>query len=322
METISSDNIACCGVDKVFLFGDLQLCNNETMLYVITAAFDVSSLSATAWAYALNGTPYVACSTVQYGFKPSTNYAIVTVEPQATQITADSDMSVSQANETTTQSSAQIPPQKTPEEIQKEAEQSGALSVWHEFSWWCPWYRLHIDAHINPSLSYGLDLFGGGYLNLVGAQNKSNIDMDAAGYGAITEAGLVTTISAGIVLWPEKITAVLVGAATLYAGTMAAIGSACACASTSYQSFAWGMLPILSLALYMTFNWINPLVWLKSVYDLLGSFSNSPLLANALIALRISMSFAMAMVWPPSIRGMLSIPIVLCILSIWILMGF
>jgi hypothetical protein len=38
---------------------------------------------------------------------------------------------------------------KTPEEIQKEAQQEGWLSIWHEWSWWFPWYRLHFIAKYN-----------------------------------------------------------------------------------------------------------------------------------------------------------------------------
>lgn len=34
-------------------------------------------------------------------------------------------------------------PQKLSEEMQKEAEGNGSLRVWHEFSWWFPWYRVH-----------------------------------------------------------------------------------------------------------------------------------------------------------------------------------
>jgi hypothetical protein len=34
-------------------------------------------------------------------------------------------------------------PTKTPEELQHEAEDSGWLTVWHEFTWLYPWYRIH-----------------------------------------------------------------------------------------------------------------------------------------------------------------------------------
>jgi hypothetical protein len=38
---------------------------------------------------------------------------------------------------------------KTPEQLQAEAEQSGWLSIWHEFSWWPPWYRMHFVGKCN-----------------------------------------------------------------------------------------------------------------------------------------------------------------------------
>ena len=78
------------------------------------------------------------------------NYASLTVEPQATQLTANS-------NTTATQSTAQIPPPKTPEEMQQEAEQGGGLSVWHEFSWWYPWYRMHVRITLNPTMDVGFN---------------------------------------------------------------------------------------------------------------------------------------------------------------------
>jgi hypothetical protein len=46
--------------------------------------------------------------------------------------------------------------------MQKDAQQGGWLNIWHEFSWWYPWYRLHfkitisdpttIDVGLNPLL--------------------------------------------------------------------------------------------------------------------------------------------------------------------------
>lgn len=38
----------------------------------------------------------------------------------------------------------EAPPPKTPEEMQAEAEQEGWLQIWHEFTWYYPWYRFHI----------------------------------------------------------------------------------------------------------------------------------------------------------------------------------
>ena len=53
---------------------------------------------------------------------------------------------------------------KTSEELQQEAENSGWLQVWHEFTWLYPWYRMHfnftmngarIDIGFNPVLPGG-----------------------------------------------------------------------------------------------------------------------------------------------------------------------
>jgi hypothetical protein len=56
-----------------------------------------------------------------------------------------------------------IAPPKTPEELQQEANASGWLSIWHEFTWWYPWYRLHIQVNINPRIHVGFNpiLLGG-----------------------------------------------------------------------------------------------------------------------------------------------------------------
>jgi hypothetical protein len=149
---------------------DLQPVNNESTTYIIIATFEDSNqepLNCTAWAVTLDGQVYAECTTVHYGLKPSTNYAIVNVEPQVTLITADEDMSVSQANETTTQSSVQVPPQKTPEEMQKEAEDNGWLQVWGPdcFSILPPFMKWHVKVGINwldMNVHYWIGLCGFG----------------------------------------------------------------------------------------------------------------------------------------------------------------
>lgn len=92
-----------------------------------------------------NGTRYAVCTTIQFGYKPSANSTILTVEPQATHAET---------------------PTKTPEQMQKEAEQNGTLRIWHEFSWWFPWYRIHF-----VSVYKGIDQYDQGIspLPLVGA---------------------------------------------------------------------------------------------------------------------------------------------------------
>jgi hypothetical protein len=41
---------------------------------------------------------------------------------------------------------------KTPEELQQEAESSGWLTTWHEFSWWPPWYMLHVKLNMGNAI--------------------------------------------------------------------------------------------------------------------------------------------------------------------------
>ena len=108
---------------------NLQPASNRPTVYRITASFDGDTPSnATAYAYTPNGTRYAVCTTIQFGYKPSSHIATLTVEPQATHTDT---------------------PTKTPEQLQKEAENSGWLSIYNEFSWWYPWYRLHFVGKYN-----------------------------------------------------------------------------------------------------------------------------------------------------------------------------
>ena len=61
--------------------------------------------------------------TVFYGYRSSATTTI-TVQPLSTTLAK---------------------PEKTPEELEEEAEQAGWLSIEHEFTWWYPWYRLHLN---------------------------------------------------------------------------------------------------------------------------------------------------------------------------------
>jgi len=92
--------------------------------------------SAIAYAFTPNGTEYAVCTTIQYGFKPSSNSTWLTVKPQSTEIVKSTE---------------------TPEQLQEEAEQNGWLSTWHEWSWWYPWYRLHVKININPTIDIGFN---------------------------------------------------------------------------------------------------------------------------------------------------------------------
>ncbi|MCK4481807.1 hypothetical protein KAU55_01170 [Candidatus Bathyarchaeota archaeon] len=112
--------------------------------------YDDVSFNLTATATPPNGTQYAVCTTIQYGYKPAVNYAAVTVEPASTQVVAASNM-------TATEDGVEIAPPKTPEELQAEAEDEGWLEIWHEFTWWYPWYRLHVKTNINPVIDVGFN---------------------------------------------------------------------------------------------------------------------------------------------------------------------
>lgn len=71
----------------------------------------------------LNDQTYASCTTVQYSeYVPCSNSTVVMVDPHAIAAAAA---------------------KRTPEQMQEEAEQTGSLRVWHEFSWFFPWYRMH-----------------------------------------------------------------------------------------------------------------------------------------------------------------------------------
>ena len=117
----------------------LQTVNNSTStLYVISASFNGdTAVTATAQGETLDGQDYPACTTIQYNdYKPSANSTSLVIEPQASQVKQQT---------------------KTPEQMQQEAEQGGGLTIWHEFSWTYPWYRLHIKMHVNPTIEVGFN---------------------------------------------------------------------------------------------------------------------------------------------------------------------
>jgi hypothetical protein len=129
--------------------------NNKLTTYNIQAVFEGDEpQDATAYALAPDGQRYPVCTTMQTVYWPSSNTATLTVEPPSTTATADSESTATEQQEST---KVEIPPGKTPEEIQQEAEQKGWLKVWHEFSWWYPWYRIHIKININPTIDVGFN---------------------------------------------------------------------------------------------------------------------------------------------------------------------
>ncbi|RLC79248.1 MAG: hypothetical protein DRJ03_23830 [Chloroflexi bacterium] len=99
--------------------------NNQPTLYQVEAIFyGDEALNFTLIDTLPDETETPIFITLQYfGYKPSTNTAWLTVEPQATQTMVTT---------------------KTPEQLQQEAENSGWLRIEHEFSWWYPWYRCHL----------------------------------------------------------------------------------------------------------------------------------------------------------------------------------
>jgi hypothetical protein len=117
--------------------------DNKPTTYNVTAIFeDEDAANVTVYGYTPNATRYAVSTTIYYGLKPSINSFTLTVEPPKTEVkTAPKDML--QGNVTATQTSVKIPPQKTPQQMQREAENSGTLRIEHEWSWWFPWYRTH-----------------------------------------------------------------------------------------------------------------------------------------------------------------------------------
>lgn len=84
---------------------------------------------------------------MQYGYKPASKSLSLTVALEKTDV---------------------VDPDKTPEEMQQQAEQGGWLTIWHEFTWEYPWYRLHVattiggldvDVGFNPLFFGGENLF-------------------------------------------------------------------------------------------------------------------------------------------------------------------
>jgi len=98
------------------------------------------------------GRDYAICTTLQWDFKSSQNTVTLTIEAPKTDATVSEPASpevtvtVTETSETT---AVTVPPPKTPEQMEQEAKDSGWLTVWHEFTWWYPWYRLHLKFHVN-----------------------------------------------------------------------------------------------------------------------------------------------------------------------------
>lgn len=112
-----------------------QVNSNQTAFNVVASFAGDSASTATASMTTLNGTTYDVCTTTQYdygsavGYEPSANSTSILVMPQTT------------TGVTTLKSS---------DEMVKEAEASGGgLSVYPEFSWLYPWFRMHFAWKYN-----------------------------------------------------------------------------------------------------------------------------------------------------------------------------
>jgi len=137
---------------------------NTSVTYMVQVVYEGQG-NATA---VLNGTsfdgkPYTRCTTQYCTYKPAANVTQFVVEPETTRDSV---------------------PAKSQEEMQKDAEQSGGLTFWHEFSWWYPWYRLHIELHVNPGTSVALNPI------LPGAEEVTWEDLGF--FGALTEEVFLT----------------------------------------------------------------------------------------------------------------------------------
>jgi hypothetical protein len=123
---------------------NLQPVENKPTDYQIQAVFyGDNALNLNCYATAPDGTKYALCTTLQYFcYKPSSQSASVTVEPQATQVTT---------------------PTQTPEQMQAEAKSKGWFSIRNEFTWWYPWYRMHFRITVGATkIDAGVSLLPGG----------------------------------------------------------------------------------------------------------------------------------------------------------------
>jgi hypothetical protein len=111
--------------------------DKPTNYHIETAFYGDNALNLTALDTLPNGTVYTVCTTLQYTtYKPAASVTTLAVDPQTTAATTQ---------------------KKTSEQMQQEAQQDGWFTVWHEFSWWYPWYRVHIQTNVNPRIHIGFN---------------------------------------------------------------------------------------------------------------------------------------------------------------------
>lgn len=128
----------------VSLSGVLRAVDDNATFYQVAATFNgTNQLTSTCNVTDPYGHPYAACTTTQYGYMPAGNGTALTVWPQSTD--------ASTMNETSAQ-------------MQQNAQNSGWLSIYNEWSWWYPWYRLHFKITVSDptTIDAGVSLFPGG----------------------------------------------------------------------------------------------------------------------------------------------------------------
>jgi hypothetical protein len=137
------------------------------------------------------GDQYAVCTTIQYDLRPSTNSSTLAVLLQSTDA---------------------ITAAKTAEQMQQQAQDSGWISVYSEWSWWYPWYRLHVKIDVNPTIDVGFSpvLPGGetyswdglGFFSGLTGEVISDVVLDFAGlfttFFIARHASMVPIVGAGV----------------------------------------------------------------------------------------------------------------------------
>jgi hypothetical protein len=143
------------------LYLPLQPGDTSANTYQVMATFNgTNPRSLSINASDLYGDQYAVCTTNQYDLLPSTNSSTLEVLLQSTDA---------------------ITAAQTMKQIQEQAEQNGTLSVYNEWSWLYPWYRLHIGLNINGvkiDVGFNPILPGGEEINWQGLGLFSSITAD------------------------------------------------------------------------------------------------------------------------------------------------
>jgi hypothetical protein len=126
------------GTGYVTLHLALQPGDTSANTYQVMATFNgTNPRSASINASDPYGNQYAVCTTNQYDLLPSTNSSTLSVLLQATDA---------------------ITAAETMEQVQQQAQNSGWLSVYSEWSWWYPWYRVHFVCKYNGTIAFDLGL--------------------------------------------------------------------------------------------------------------------------------------------------------------------